>query len=253
MSRFFAKKAEVLNHWIGFADAFHVSSLEFYAQVGKELAARQVPQLELKQIEFAEGGPLSEKRVYLRLLRERLVFDVCAAPFGSGFFFSCRTAVVPPVIQAWELLILFFLIFVGLPLLLALAVKMFGFLLAPFALVGGLIFGLYALRNLVAWGLYDLDRTLTRTPVVGPFYERFLRQDTYYRQDTRLMYLETVFNVVKGLAEEVTAAKGVRLIRQYELAPILGELYKPVPPRPDLPPPTSPHDEPPPRLHPPLS
>jgi len=45
------------------------------------------------------------------------------------------------------------------------------------------------------------------------------------------MYLETVSDVVRKLAEDVTATKGIRLIRQYELSPILGELYKPCPPR----------------------
>ena len=80
-------------------------------------------------------------------------------------------------------------------------------------------------------GLNDLDSTLNKSPLIGSIYERWFRKETYYRLDTRLMYLDTVSNVVKKLAEDVTGAAGVKLVRQYEQAPILGELYKPVPPR----------------------
>jgi hypothetical protein len=76
-------------------------------------------------------------------------------------------------------------------------------------------------------GLKDLDNTLLNTPVIGPIYESWFRKESYYRHDTRLMYLEIVSAVVKKHAEDAVAAKGVKLVRQYEQAPILGELYKP--------------------------
>jgi hypothetical protein len=72
---------------------------------------------------------------------------------------------------------------------------------------------------------------LIKTPVIGPIYERWFRKETYFRTDTRLLYLDTVPKIIKRLAEEATAANGVKLTRQYEQAPILGELYKPVPVR----------------------
>ena len=69
-----------------------------------------------------------------------------------------------------------------------------------------------AFRNTVALGLSDLDTTLLKTPAIGPIYERWFRKDTYYRQDTRLVYLETVPKLIKELAETVTAANGVTLV-----------------------------------------
>jgi hypothetical protein len=51
-------------------------------------------------------------------------------------------------------------------------------------------------------------------------------EETYYRQDTRLMYRDTVNDVVKAKVEETTGAKGIKLIRFNECSPILGELYK---------------------------
>jgi hypothetical protein len=31
-----------------------------------------------------------------------------------------------------------------------------------------------------------------KAPGIGPVYERFLRKETHYRQETRVMYLQTV-------------------------------------------------------------
>lgn len=227
MFNFFKKKADVIEHWIGFAENFQFPSADFYEAVEKELEARKVPGLEKSRVEFAEGGLLSDKRVYLRMLRERLVFDVCAAPFGTRFIFSCRMAEIPAVIQLWQLAA----VLLGFCIFAALFFKIFGFFWGAVAMIVALAGTVYLLRNAVALGLQDLDATLIKSPVLGPIYECFFRKETYYRVDTRLMYLDTVSNVVKTLAEEVTAAKGVKLVRQYGQSPILGELYRPVLPR----------------------
>jgi hypothetical protein len=70
-----------------------------------------------------------------------------------------------------------------------------------------------------------------KIPVVGPIYENWFRKETYYRQDTRLAYLNIVPAIIKHVAEDMSGAKGIKLVEQYERAPIFGELYKRVPPR----------------------
>ena len=105
MLGFKSKKDEVLNHWISFADNFTLPSQEFYKSLEKELTDRNVPGLTISQVEYAEGGLLSEQRIYLRLIRERLAFDACAAPFGTGYFFSCRTVYSPVVVKLWHILV----------------------------------------------------------------------------------------------------------------------------------------------------
>ncbi len=227
MFNFFKKRADVIEHWIGFADGFSHSPADFYAAVEKELDARQVPGLEKSRVEFAEGGLLSDKRVYLRMARERLVFDVCAAPFGTRFFFSCRMAEIPLAIGFWQL----GAVLLGLLGYTGLLWSIFGKSLGLALLVVTLGCLGYVVRNTVALGFPDLDASLIKSPLLGPLYERFFRRETYYRIDTRLLYLDTVSSVVKRLAEEATAAKGVKLVRQFEQAPILGELFKPVLPR----------------------
>lgn len=230
MFGFSTKKADVISHWYSLVPSFNTSPKEFYDTVEQELKTRQVPGLELFHVEFAEGGMLSAKREYLRMTRERLVFDVCAAPFGTAYFFSCRFAEIPAVIEIWQLIVVLLVFGVSIPLSFAVCAKIFGALTVfvwPVAWLVFLILALYVLRNAVALGLKDLDATLVKSPVVGPIYERWFRKETYYREDTRLMYCDLVDSVVKAKVEEATGAKGIKLIRFNEHSPILSELYKP--------------------------
>jgi hypothetical protein len=87
------------------------------------------------------------------------------------------------------------------------------------------------LRNAAASPLSDLDTLLLKIPGVATIYEDWFRADTYYRSDTRLIYLQRIPELIKEIAEDITATKGARLEEQYLLAPIFGELYKRVPPR----------------------
>jgi hypothetical protein len=217
---FFKKKAEVIDYWHRLVPEFNTSVREFYDAIEKELKERRVPDLELHRIDWNEGGLLSAKREYLRLTRERLVFDICAAPFGTSFFFSCRFAEIPAVINPIAILILLFLFFA----LVAMFWQLFGFIWGSFLLVVAVVMGVYMLRNAVAIGLANLDATLIKTPLFGPVYQRFFRKDTYYRQDTRVMYLDTVPAIVKKLVDDITATHGVKLTDRIEGTVALKEL-----------------------------
>jgi hypothetical protein len=219
---FKSKKADVIDHWYSLVPGFNTSTKDFYAAVEKELKDREVPGLEIFYVDFAEGGLLSAKREYLRMTRERLVFDICAAPFGTAYFFSCRFAEIPAVIQLWQLLV----VLIGALMIAGLIFKVAGIILGIGILIVGFIAAIYLLRNAVSLGLKDLDATLIKSPVVGPIYENWFRKETYYRQDTRLMYRDTVNDVVKAKVEEATGAKGIKLLKFNDYSPILGELYK---------------------------
>src|SRR6266536_3879776 len=137
------KKTDLLTHWYSLIPGFNTSTKEFYQGIESELKERQVPGLEIARVEFAEGGLLSSKREYLRMTRERLVFDICAAPFGTAYFFSCRFAEIPAVIRFWQLIILFS-VFCG---TVALAWNMAGVFLGSLLLLGALGLTAYVLRN----------------------------------------------------------------------------------------------------------
>jgi len=157
------------------------------------------------------------------MTRERLVFDVCSSPFGTAHFFSCRFAEIPAVIRLWQLAVTMIGIFV----LIGLLWRIFGLIYGTLAIIVTFILGIYFLRNAVALGLHDVDAMLIKSPVIGPIYERFFRKETYYREDTRLMYHDTVNEIVKAKVEEVTGAKGIKLVRFNEYDPIWSDLYKP--------------------------
>ena len=89
---FIAKAAKgnpiILSHWHHLIDNLRASTQQFYESVDKVIKDRQLPDTRLSRIEHAEGGVFSAKREYLRVVRNEHVFDICAAPFGRGFFIS---------------------------------------------------------------------------------------------------------------------------------------------------------------------
>lgn len=221
------KQGDELNHWIASAEKFNYPPQTFYDELQQALAERKIPDLTMERIEFGEGGLLSDQRTYLRMQRERLVFDVCAAPFGSGYFFSCRTVKLPVVVKAWHIIVLIMVLnalFYGL-------IKQFGLILGSEFFLALLLALMLTLRNAATLNTLSIEALLTRIPVIGTIYEAWFKRDTYFRVDSRLMYLDLVPNIVRQLSETITGVKGVRLVRQYQTAPILGELYKPVSPR----------------------
>ena len=216
------KKGEVITSWILPADSLGVSSGEFYAAIEEQVALRKIPSIKVSRTRFAEGGLLSDQRIYLRLMRERLAIDTCAAPFGSLYFFSCRTVHIPALVRLWHILASVVLLWLAFVLL----VIPLGFLFGVIALVT-LVFALAGvLRNASEGAFSDLDAILLNIPVVSTIYEDWFRQETYYREDTRALYLEILPSMIKELVEQTCAAKGVKLIKQTGSGEVMTELMK---------------------------
>lgn len=213
--------AEVIEHWYTLVASEQFSAREFYDHIEDEITAQKVPALETSRIDLSEGGPLSDKREYLRMKRERLTFDICAAPVGVNYFFSYRFYIELAVVKAWEVLVLIIAVW----LLGYLSMRYIGPVLGPFLLLVAGGFLVWLMRNAIGMGLRDLDTSLLKIPAIGPVYERFFRKDTYYRQDLRIAYCSIVSGIVKQEAERVTAAKGVQLIREFTYSPLMRDLY----------------------------
>lgn len=201
------KRGEVLDSWIYSAENFSISPQEFYGLVEEELAQRKIPNMEIKRQEFAEAGLLSDQRLYLRLMRERLSITTCAAPFGRIFFFSCRTVYVPALVRLWHILAANFLLnipFWLLYYLLDLKYALIAWVALIFALVG-------VMRNASSGAFEDLDALLLKIPVVATIYEDWFRVETYYREDTRALYRKLIPALILESAEEACASKGIKL------------------------------------------
>ena len=218
------QRGEILDSWIYSTEGLSLSGQDFYASIEKRLAGQKIPELEVSRVEFAQGGLLSNQRQYLRLMRERLAIDTCAAPFGCHFFFSCRTVYVPALVRLWHIVaMLWFFTIVGGGL-----VWLLGFSFAVIALVT-LPFAIAAVfRNASASPFADLDTLLLKIPVVATIYENWFRIETYYRVDTRTLYRNILPDLIRAAAEEVSAAKGLKLVRQSPSAPVLSELHAPL-------------------------
>ena len=65
-----------------------ISSMEFYNKVEEKVKLHEIPKIEFSRVTFSQAGLFSAKREYLRISRNNLSFDICAAPFGKDFFIS---------------------------------------------------------------------------------------------------------------------------------------------------------------------
>ena len=225
-----AKPVDFISHDPLLIEAMKFSSQEFYARVENALAVRQIPNASVTRVDWKEGGPLSARREYLRVQRERFVFDVCAAPFGTGFFVSVWCAERPLRIGLlmWISLILGFGAFLAWMNMRAFAVEMW--LMETFNLSGtGATVGLFGILLAAFLGTViivgsNLDLFMIGVPVIGVVYEKYFRKITYYRTDMMCMYRTAVRAAVKESIDEITKAQGISPPSEFEHKPIMREL-----------------------------
>lgn len=227
-----AKPTEIISHWPQLIENFQFSPQEFYAKVQEALMERQVPDLKVCRVDWKEGGVLSPRREYLRLTRERLIFDICAAPFGTGFFVSLWFGERPLRLGylTWLLIVAGFMAFLN---------------LLPFGtdrLYWGLrqaFFLSHGQTLLILWTFVvlppllvvvqigpNLDNFLIGSPILGYFYERYFRRITYYRIDRQCMYQQAVHNAVVQVIDQITQPKGVRPLSELDRRPVMGALLE---------------------------
>ncbi len=218
------KKSEtvVRYRWCELIKNFTASPNDIFQAVESAVEAHKIPGLECKRVFWHEGGAVSAKREYLQFGRERLLFEIGASQFGTGFFVSFRVAEIPLTID--PLGIVLALGFIGIFLLLL--VNLFGLLWGGIVLVFSLLVLLVAMRTAVARGLGDIDRVLMKTPLVAPLYEIFLRPITYHRIDSNEMYARAMRDTVDEVFQDMFADQGVPLMSEIVSPPVMESLYR---------------------------
>lgn len=83
----FKEPTEQLAHWYALVESLEVKPSEFYQELERRIATHDFPNTTVSRVEFLEGGMLSAKREYLRVVRGDMVFDICGAPFGDKNYF----------------------------------------------------------------------------------------------------------------------------------------------------------------------
>lgn len=211
----------VLSHWSQLIENLEASPLEFYEEVEERIERRGIPHTELSRIDYFESGVMSEKREYLRARRERLVFDICGAPFGNGFFISWWLGERQSP-YGWLALL-------GVVLLIALLISLF---IDPLGIFLGILFGLISsafviglVGNVATREFPEVDAALAAMPLLGGLYERWVRPNTYYRRDTALMYRDAIHASVQEVIAEMTDSQGVRALSEAEKRPVLREFF----------------------------
>lgn len=216
------KGIQVVDHFLTVAYYEHFDDLALYEVIAAEIDRQQVPSLKMKRVDLNEGGGLSDQREYLRIKRENIVFDFCAAPIGVHHFFSYRAYCLPVEVKWYHILgVLTF--FGGVFWLFE---HFVGMLAAYIAVSGTAAISFAAMKSAVGTGIRDLDQTLIDTPCLGRIYQRWFRSQTFFRDDTRSVYTTLVSGIVKAKVEEVIAAKGKVLRKEMSYSPLLYDLYK---------------------------
>jgi len=108
--RIMARKiVAVLSHWHKLFEGFQASPEQIYSQMEQAIERRKIPDVKISRISYPEAGALSARREYLRVQRMDYIFDICAAPFGTGFFVSWWLGEPRRLLRLiiWILLILF--------------------------------------------------------------------------------------------------------------------------------------------------
>lgn len=217
-----AGSGEVVSHWYHGFENYNTSAREFYASVEEAVKRRGIPDVEFSRVDHAEGGILSAKREYLRVARGKLVFDICAAPFGKGYFFS------------WWLTkqsgnVLFALI--GLMSIVVVPIVVTSFLAArlrvPFLLAILAIPLLWWLSaNIIRTTVADFDDLILSIPYLGPIWQVVFRPETFFKVDTTLMYQEAVRGAVMEALDQLVSQQGLRALSPEERLPKMRDLAR---------------------------
>lgn len=216
------RSAEIIAHWHLLVDDFHTSALEYYKSAEEAIVARQIPDVQVSRVDWKEGGIISAKREYLRVERGKLAFDICAAPFGTSYFFSWWLTKQPPQFA----LLYGCLTLIGLPIVFLVSISIFGFFNGFLIFLMALAVGIVILRNSIAAGASDLEDLILAIPTIGPLYQAVFRPATYFYTDTRLMFQESVHRALLEAIAGLRQARGLRLLSSDETRPIMRDLLK---------------------------
>ncbi len=83
-----SKNQIIFSHWYNLVENMRQSTKQFYQCLDETISRRNLADTKTDRIDYHEGGFFSAKREYFRVQRKEHIFDICAAPYGNGFFVS---------------------------------------------------------------------------------------------------------------------------------------------------------------------
>lgn len=82
------KQSYAIKNWNHLFSNMNYDSESFYNSVEEILLKKEIKSIDIRRITLKEDGFLSHQRVYLEIKRGHFTFHICAAPFGTSYFFS---------------------------------------------------------------------------------------------------------------------------------------------------------------------
>jgi len=79
--------SQILSHWHKLFEDFQESPQRIYSLLEEAIDRRKLPDVKISRVNYSESGIFSARREYLRARRKNHIFDICAAPFGTVFFY----------------------------------------------------------------------------------------------------------------------------------------------------------------------
>jgi hypothetical protein len=218
----------VLSNWHTLFEDFSTSTQDFYRAVQTAVADRNLPDVRISRVFWSEGGVGSAKREYLRIERQRIVFDICSAPYGKGHFFSWWLAKIPAkygllVVMALLLGFLFgWLLFEGMVL------QIFGYgcsgaVVSALGFFVGIPAAFLILGVGVERGLIGDEEWVLSIPWVGYLYYVVFNPVSYFRLDTAMMFRDSIRSAVNEVINDLREEKGLRLLGDEDFRPDASE------------------------------
>ena len=220
----FSKKpsVQVIGHWCCSIECLQASPMQFYASVEEAITSRNIPAINYHRTDWREAGVFSAYREYLRVIRERNVFDICGAPYGNGFFVSwwfgeMRPSPLGPTVATAGIVYGFY----------TFTTHLFGtelgFLITIIGFILSFLFIGLVMRNNP--GEYWISYMLV-IPIIGFLLEHMFLPPTYYRIDSALMFQESIKKSVLEVIDGMTTAKGIRALSEDERKPVLKDFFQ---------------------------
>lgn len=77
-----------VTNWAYYFEELRMPAQEFFDRIEENVSQTEIPDIEFSKVTYRQEGFFSASREYLRISRNEYLIDICAAPFGKGFFVS---------------------------------------------------------------------------------------------------------------------------------------------------------------------
>lgn len=207
----------ILSNWHLLIDDASFSGLEFFKRIEAAVKERQVPQVTFSRKDFRETGILSDKRTYLRLRKGNLIFDIGAAPYGTGFYFSWwllrkRTRFAWLYLLGFvviELFAVYATLFLGIGMMLG---------AYTWPAIGAVVIITFIILGLLARaGAFGPEENILALPILGWLFEKIFSPVTYHSMDRAIMYRESIRRAVNEALNATLADQGMQALSEEQM------------------------------------